>query len=189
PDSLLAEMGLGDVATRPYRVLSGGERQRLGLALALVGRPEVAILDEPTAGMDPAARAQARERIGGLRRNGVAVLMTTHDLADVEATADRVAILVGGRVVAEGSPASIAAATGVDLTVWFGRPLGDDELAEIRRAVPSAILDALARLRVPGGANDPDLLQRLASWAGAHGIPVVQTRRGQTLEERYLALL
>src|SRR5207249_6515563 len=131
--------GLREVAARPYRVLSGGERQRLGLALALVGRPELVVLDEPTAGMDPAARAGTRELIGGLRRSGVTVLMTTHALADVEALADRVAILAGGRIVAEGPPASIAGAAGADLTISFGRRLGEDEIADVMRVMTSAI--------------------------------------------------
>jgi ABC-2 type transport system ATP-binding protein len=189
PDALLAEVGLREVAARPYRVLSGGERQRLALALALVGRPELVILDEPTSGMDPAARAGARELIAGLRRSGVTVLMTTHDLTDVEALADRVAILVGGRIVAEGPPMSIAGIAGADLTASFGRGLGGDEIADVIRVMTSAILETPTRLRIPGGANDPSLVAALAAWSAAHDIPVVEIRSGQTLEERYLGLV
>jgi ABC-2 type transport system ATP-binding protein len=107
PDELLETVGLGRVVSTPYRRLSGGERQRLGLAVALVGRPEVVILDEPTAGMDPEARAVTRDLIGGLRGDGVAMLLTSHDLVDVERLADRVVIIVAGRILASGSPIAI----------------------------------------------------------------------------------
>ena len=104
PDDLLDLVGLRPVATTPYRRLSGGERQRLALAVALVGRPEVVILDEPTAGLDPEARATTRELITDLRRDGVAMLLTSHDLVDVERLADRVVIIAAGRQVAAGAP-------------------------------------------------------------------------------------
>ena len=109
PDELLRLLGLETVARTAYRRLSGGERQRLGLAMALVGRPEVVILDEPTAGMDPEARAATRRIIGELRADGAAILMTSHDLVDVERLADRIAVLVDGRIVATGTPASLMA--------------------------------------------------------------------------------
>ena len=103
PDELLELVGLRAVASTPYRRLSGGERQRLSLAVALVGRPEVLLLDEPTAGMDPEARAVTRELVAGLRAEGVAILLTSHDLVDVERLADRVDVLVAGRIVASGT--------------------------------------------------------------------------------------
>ncbi|HEX5015376.1 MAG TPA: ABC transporter ATP-binding protein [Candidatus Limnocylindrales bacterium] len=103
PNELIDQLGLRVVAATPYRRLSGGERQRLALAVALVGRPEVLVLDEPTAGMDPEARAVTRGLIAGEASNGVAVLLTGHDLVDIERLADRVAIIVAGRVVAAGT--------------------------------------------------------------------------------------
>jgi ABC-2 type transport system ATP-binding protein len=102
-DELLDGLGLRVVASTPYRRLSGGERQRLALAVALVGRPDVLVLDEPTAGMDPEARATTRDLIAGEASNGVAILLTGHDLVDIERLADRVAIIVAGRVVAAGT--------------------------------------------------------------------------------------
>jgi ABC-2 type transport system ATP-binding protein len=102
PEALLDLVGLRTVAATPYRRLSGGERQRLSLAVALVGRPEVLLLDEPTAGMDPEARAITRELISSLRAERIAILLTSHDLVDVERLADRVAVLVDGRIVADG---------------------------------------------------------------------------------------
>ena len=107
PDALLGRVGLESAATRRVKVLSGGERQRLGLAIALVGRPEVLILDEPTAGMDPHAKAATRDLIGDLRDRGVTVLLTTHELVDLERLADRIAIIDHGRLVALGTPAEL----------------------------------------------------------------------------------
>ena len=98
------------VATTATGGLSGGERQRLALALALVGRPELLVLDEPTAGMDPAAKQATRERIAGLRAAGTTILLTTHELGDVERLADRVAMLDRGRIVAAGTPAELTGA-------------------------------------------------------------------------------
>ncbi len=103
PVGLLDRVGLTRVAATPYRRLSGGERQRLALAVALVGRPLVLILDEPTAGMDPEARAITRDLVAAERDRGVAILLTSHDLVDVERLADRVLILVAGRIVAAGA--------------------------------------------------------------------------------------
>ena len=107
PDDLLDRLGLRTVAVTPYRRLSGGERQRLSLAVALVGRPEVLVLDEPTAGMDPEARAVTRELIATERTAGVAILLTSHDLVDVERLADRVVVIAAGRVLAAGDVAAV----------------------------------------------------------------------------------
>jgi ABC-2 type transport system ATP-binding protein len=103
PAELLERVGLTTVARTPYRRLSGGERQRLGLAVALIGRPDVLVLDEPTAGMDPEARAVTRDLIAAERARGVAILLTSHDLVDVERLADRIVIIVAGRVVGAGA--------------------------------------------------------------------------------------
>jgi ABC-2 type transport system ATP-binding protein len=107
PDELLELVGLRAVARTAYRRLSGGERQRLALAVALVGRPKVVLLDEPTAGMDPEARAITRDLLAGLRGEGIAMLLTSHDLLDVERLADRVIIISAGRIVASGTPADL----------------------------------------------------------------------------------
>ena len=107
PGELLDLVGLRTVASTPYRRLSGGERQRLSLAVALVGRPEVLLLDEPTAGMDPEARAITRELVADLKASGIAILLTSHDLVDVERLADRVDVLLAGRIVASGRVADV----------------------------------------------------------------------------------
>jgi ABC-2 type transport system ATP-binding protein len=112
PDALLDAVGLGSVARTPYRRLSGGERQRLSLAVALVGRPDVLVLDEPTSGLDPEARALTRELILAERSAGTAILLTSHDLVDVERLADRVVVIAAGRVLASGSVVAVRADAG-----------------------------------------------------------------------------
>jgi ABC-2 type transport system ATP-binding protein len=197
PDELIALMGLGAVADTRYRRLSGGERQRLGFALALVGRPEVVILDEPTAGMDPEARAQVRSVVAGLRDDGLAVLLTSHDLADVERLADRIVILDRGRVVASGTPAELAAGAQPRLRVRFDRALRDAELADLRQAVAATRVGADvitdgdgARYRVEAVAPDARLVAAVANWCAGAGHLIVELRTGGgSLEDVYLGLI
>ncbi len=99
----LATVGLTDRADTAVRRLSGGERQRLALVLAMVGRPEVLLLDEPTAGVDVTGRSVVRRLVAARRRAGVAVLLSTHELAEAERMADRVVVVDRGRVVADGT--------------------------------------------------------------------------------------
>ena len=101
---LSSVLGLDGCARTPFKRLSGGQQQRLTLACAVVGRPELVFLDEPTAGMDPQGRRLVWELIDALRRDGVAVLLTTHLMEEAEALADQVVIVDGGKVVAQGSP-------------------------------------------------------------------------------------
>jgi len=109
PALLLDLVSLTSVASTPWRHLSGGEQQRLSLALALVGRPDVLFLDEPTAGVDPEGRGAIRSVIRDLRDRGACVVITTHELAEAEKLADRVVIVRAGRVLAEGPPGALAA--------------------------------------------------------------------------------
>lgn len=107
PDWLIEILGLEGVAKNTYRRLSGGQQQRLSLALALIGRPELVFLDEPTAGMDAQSRLAVWELIRALKRDGVTVVLTTHLMDEAEALADRVIIIDHGRKVAEGTPAEL----------------------------------------------------------------------------------
>jgi ABC-2 type transport system ATP-binding protein len=106
---VLTLAGLEEVADRRARVLSGGQRRRLDFALALVGDPELIFLDEPTTGFDPAARRAAWDVVRALRDLGKTIVLTTHYLDEAQALADRVAILKGGRILAEGAPDSLGA--------------------------------------------------------------------------------
>ncbi|WP_370882695.1 ABC transporter ATP-binding protein [Kineosporia succinea] len=131
---LIARLDLGSRLRTTVRRLSGGERQRLALAVALVGRPDVVFLDEPTAGLDPQARIAVWGLIGELRASGVAVVLTTHLLDEAERLADHVVLMAGGRVVAAGSPRELTG--GTDHTLSFGGPAGLDltELAPLLSA-------------------------------------------------------
>lgn len=104
---LLETVGLASHKKTPYRRLSGGQQQRLSLACALVSRPELVFLDEPTAGLDAQSRMVVWDLVRSLRRDGVAVVLTTHLMDEAEALADNVVIVDNGRVVAQGSPAQL----------------------------------------------------------------------------------
>jgi ABC-2 type transport system ATP-binding protein len=198
PEELLAEVGLTTVAGTSVRRLSGGERQRLALALALVGDPDVLVLDEPTSGMDPAARRATRALIAGLRAEGRAILLTTHDLGDVERLADRVAILHGGRIVAEETPAGLAAGAAPRLRFRLARELEAGERAALGAALAGAMTgatpidepgEAPGSYHVDGAVPNPGLVAALAAWCATTGIQIVELRAAaSTLEERYLEL-
>ena len=196
PDELLELVGLRGVARTRYRRLSGGERQRLGLALALVGRPEVVILDEPTAGMDPEGRAATRAIVAALRDSGVGILLTSHDLTDVERMADQVCILDRGRIVAAGSPGELAAGARPRLRFRLERPIDPAGQAALTLALtaahPGAVLLAetdAGYYRVDGVAPDPALIATLADWCASTGRLVRELRTtGGTLEEVYLEI-
>ena len=109
-DALVERLGLGAAGRTPYRRLSGGQQQRLSLAMAVVGRPELVFLDEPTAGLDPQARRATWELVETLRRDGVTVVLTTHFMDEAEQLADEVVVVDHGRVIAAGSPGELTAA-------------------------------------------------------------------------------
>jgi ABC-2 type transport system ATP-binding protein len=196
-DELLDLVGLNGVATTRYRRLSGGERQRLGLALALVGRPEVLILDEPTAGMDPEARATTRAIVADLRGEGIAILMTSHDLTDVERSADRIYVLAGGQIIANGTPTELRAGVAARLRFRLDRPLDRDEVAGLDRALgrvrPGTTVARDgddARYRLEGGVPDGELIAALAGWCAERQRLILELRTsGGSLEDAYLELV
>jgi ABC-2 type transport system ATP-binding protein len=196
-DELLDLVGLRAVARTRYRRLSGGERQRLGLALALVGRPEVVILDEPTAGMDPEARAATRAIVADLRDGGAAILLTSHDLTDVERLADRICVLDGGRIVAAGTPAELMAGAVPRLRFRLDRALGTAELAALGDALAAIRAGAAVvddgdggRYRIEAASPDPALVAALAGWCSGAGRLIVELRTaGGSLEDVYLELV
>ena len=200
-DELIDLLGLRPVASTRYRQLSGGERQRLGFALALVGRPDVVVLDEPTAGLDPEGRATMRSIVAGLRDDGLAVLLTSHDLTDVERLADRIVILAGGRVIAEGTPAELGATARSVLRFRLDRPIDAAESADLAASLladrPGATLDLGedgdgdgARYRLAGSPPDPGLVAALAAWCAANARLILDLRTGGgSLEDVYLELV
>jgi ABC-2 type transport system ATP-binding protein len=214
---LLDRVGLGAMPDRRYRTLSGGERQRLDLAVALVGRPDVAILDEPTASMDAAARRTAWELLRGMRADGACILLTTHLLAEAEELADRVAIIDGGRLVALGTPAELRSGDLDDETTVEpgagGPSTGSPKPAKTRgrrevrlelstplgaaREARLARLQGAIRVRTlrPGvyviATDQPaELLMELSGWLWALGIEPLGIQLGHaSLEDVFLRLV
>jgi ABC-2 type transport system ATP-binding protein len=117
---LLELVGLGEVADRRVGAMSKGMQQRLGIAQAMIGDPRLLLLDEPTSALDPAGRRTVRELLENLRARGVAVLLNSHLLSEVELVCDRVAIIARGEVVAAGSPDELSRAGGVEVTTGRG---------------------------------------------------------------------
>ncbi len=107
PAELIAALGIGDFARTPYRRLSGGQKQLVNLAGAIIGRPELVFLDEPTAGLDPHVRRRTWDLLRELRAAGVAVLLTTHAMDEAEQLADHVFLMDAGRIVLDGTVAEL----------------------------------------------------------------------------------
>jgi ABC-2 type transport system ATP-binding protein len=125
PDEVISLVGLQGKEDASARTLSGGQLRRLDLALALIGDPELIFLDEPTTGFDPAARRTAWETIRSLRDLGKTVLLTTHYLDEAQELADRVAIVKGGRILAEGAPRDLGVGHGARVRVTYRNGLGE----------------------------------------------------------------
>jgi ABC-2 type transport system ATP-binding protein len=191
PDALLELVGLADVRRTPWRRLSGGEQQRLALALALVGKPSVLFLDEPTAGVDPEGRIAVRDIIAAQRDRGICVILTTHELAEAERLADHVVIIDHGRVLAEGSPAQLASGTSDGSIRFSTRPAIDT--AALAAAVGEGTVvneerPGSYRLLAPAGSPSPAVIAILAGWLAERDLALGDLRTGQSLEEAYLAI-
>jgi ABC-2 type transport system ATP-binding protein len=184
----LRVVGLEDrVAVRCGR-LSGGERRRLDLALALIGDPELVFLDEPTSGFDPSARRSAWSIIASLRDLGKTVFLTSHQMDEVERLADRVAVMAGGRLVAEGTLETLGGRDHQKSVIRFRLPAGLDA-ADLPPDVVSN-LTAARGSRVEARTRDPlGLLGALATWAAARGLEFNELEVARpTLEEVYFQL-
>jgi ABC-2 type transport system ATP-binding protein len=166
-DEVIEIIGLADKADARCRTLSGGQKRRLDLGLALVGNPEVLFLDEPTTGFDPGARRAAWETIRNLRSLGTTILLTTHYLDEAEQLADRVAVLLQGKIVREGSPAELTG-EGSQTEIHFRR--GGETIVE-RTSEPTRRLHELTGEALERGEE----------------IEGLEVRR-PTLEEVYLEL-
>lgn len=189
PDWLLTELGLTDVARTPYRRLSGGQQQRLALACAIVGRPELVFLDEPTAGLDAHARILVWELISRLRDDGVAVLLTTHLMDEAEALADQIVIIDAGRVVAAGTPTELTS-RGADGELRF--TVSDDLDVE---ALSVALPDALRITVTPSGTHvitgdvTPELIATVSRWCADNDLLIGDLRVDtRSLEDVFLSL-
>ena len=164
----VARVGLADDARTRASRLSGGRRRRLDVALAIIGRPELLFLDEPTTGFDPEARREFWGLVEDLADDGTTVLLTTHYLDEAAHLADDVAVVLGGRIVAQGAPADLARGEGEVTVSW----LEDDEQRSVRTIAPTAVVRGLIeRLAGPGGE-----------------VPGLQVT-APSLEDRYLELV
>jgi ABC-2 type transport system ATP-binding protein len=186
---LLDLVGLVPVARTPYKRLSGGQQQRLSLAAAIIGRPELVFLDEPTAGMDPQARRATWDLIAQLRSAGVSVILTTHFMEEAERLCDHVTIIDHGQLVAEGTPGQLTGTVG-----------------QLRfRAEPGLDIDSLLAALPPGsaakespaghyviqvhGAVDPGLLASVTAWCAERRVLANSLRiESRTLEDVFLEL-
>jgi ABC-2 type transport system ATP-binding protein len=189
PALLIDRLGLAGCARTPFRRLSGGQQQRLSLAAAVIGRPELVFLDEPTAGLDPQARHATWDLIGGLRDAGAGVILTTHYMEEAERLADQVAVVDHGSLVATGTPAELTGTAG-----------------QLRfRAEPGLDTDSLLAALPPGSAAkespagyyvvevhdrvDPQLLAAVTAWCAERGVLAQSLRiESRTLEDVFLEL-
>ena len=188
PDALLDLVGLRPMAGKLVRRLSGGQKQRLSLALALIGRPEVVFLDEPTAGMDPHARLTTWEVITGLKERGATVILTTHAMDEAERLCDRVAIIDGGGLVALGTPGDLTRSAGGGETLFTAAP-GLDTAAQAGALLlaPAAVVETKPGEYVVHADSSPELVAALTAWLRDQGVALGDLRAGRrSLEEVFL---
>jgi ABC-2 type transport system ATP-binding protein len=185
-DEVIELVGLREKRNTRAGRLSGGQQRRLDVALALVGDPDLLFLDEPTTGFDPDARLEAWAMVRNLRTLGKTVLLTTHYMDEAQQLADRVAVIAGGRIIAEGTPDTLGNRAAAASRIRFRSPEG--------AALPAQFA-ALALASAPGTillqAEDPvPLLHELTGWALAHKIVLegLEVTR-PSLEETYLDLI
>jgi len=151
PAEVMELVGLTEQVGRRVRYLSGGQRRRLDVAVGIIGRPGLLFLDEPTTGFDPQARRQFWELIRSLSGDGTTILLTTHYMEEAEALADRVAVIAGGRLVAQGPPATLRERTRVLPTVSW---LDGAHPRRVSTAEPAAVV---AELSAKYGGDVPGL--------------------------------
>ena len=185
-DDLVARLGLDSVRAT-YRRMSGGEKQRLALACAVIGRPDLVFLDEPSAGMDPQTRLAAWDLVEQLRRDGVTVVLTTHLMDEAERLADKVVIVDHGRVVAQGSPAELTAGLEV-LTFSAPESLPLDGLAA-HLPVGCVVTESRpGHYRVEGDVG-PQALSAIGDWCSGQGVLPRELATGRrSLEDVFLDL-
>lgn len=191
-EDLAARLGIDTFSRTTVRRLSGGQKQRLALAAALVGRPEVLFLDEPSAGLDPQSRQLVFDLIGELRDSGMGIILTTHLMDDAQRLADYVYIIDGGRNVAEGTVQELlrrdpAVESGAEhiRTLVFDAPPGLDLSAVLPAAID--VTEPRSGSYSVTGALTPGHLAALARWWEAHDImPASMSLQARSLEDVFL---
>jgi ABC-2 type transport system ATP-binding protein len=188
-DELLDLIGLSGVAEQPVKRLSGGQQQRLSLAMALVGRPELLFLDEPTTGMDPHARRDTWQLMRRLVADGVSVVLTTHYLDEAEELADDVVVMHEGRVVGRGTPEELMRSEARGTITFSARPGLQAHALQAALPAGSSVRELVAGRYLVEGTVTPHLLAAVTAWCAeqevlAEGL-TVQRRR---LEDVFLEL-
>jgi ABC-2 type transport system ATP-binding protein len=186
PDALLAELGMTEHKDKPYKKLSGGQKQRLSIALALIGNPEVAVLDELTTGLDPQARRDTWDLVEGIRDRGVTVVLVTHFMAEAERLCDRIAVIDSGRVVAVDTPGGLVDRVSADTTLRFrpSAPFDDHLLTDLPEV--RAVHRHHSQVTVTGSGN---LLHAVAAVLARHQIVAADLRVEQaSLDDAFVAL-
>jgi ABC-2 type transport system ATP-binding protein len=186
-EEVLDLVELTDAADRQVRTLSGGQARRLDVAVALIGTPELIFLDEPTTGFDPAARRRMWELVSRLRTYGTSVLLTTHYMEEAQALADRVAVIVGGRIVGEGTPDTLAQQLNLRSTITCVTGVAD-QLAFVCEGHGDVELGAGDRFTLT--TDEPvAALAKMCEWAQANDVTLTALEvRPPSLEDSYLAL-
>ena len=184
-EPLMDRLGLIAIAKTPYRRLSGGERQRLSLAMALVGRPELVFLDEPTAGLDPQARRTTWALIEELRGDGVTIVLTTHAMDEAERLADQIVIIKSGRVIASGTPKELTQVTG---TLRFRAEPGLDLSGALALPGVTTATEETAGRYVIGGDVTPQLVAAVTNWCAQQGVLVDDITTTSRLEDVFFDL-
>jgi ABC-2 type transport system ATP-binding protein len=182
-DEVIDLVGLDGLGRRKVRSLSGGQKRRLDLALGMIGDPELLFLDEPTTGFDPSARRDAWQLVRDLRDAGTTILLTTHYMEEAQALANRVAVIMGGRIVSEGTPATLGGRDTAQTQIRFAMP-ADCSVGDLPVAVR---LDGT--YAVVETAEPTSVLHQLTDWAlrrgsELHGLTVERP----SLEDVYLRL-
>jgi ABC-2 type transport system ATP-binding protein len=190
PDALLDLVGLRESIGTPVRRLSGGQAQRLSLACALIGKPEIVFLDEPTAGMDPHARATTWQLVRDLRDRSVTVLLTTHAMDEAEHLCDRVAIITGGRLAALGTPQELTQHAAAE-EIWFATAPGIDRaaLAAALKVDVSAVTEDRPGEYLVRAIGTPARIADLACFLRDRDVTLAALQAGRrTLEEVFLQI-
>jgi ABC-2 type transport system ATP-binding protein len=181
---LLTLLNLDNCARTPWRRLSGGEQQRTLLALALMGRPRVLVLDEPTTAVDPEGRQVIRELIGSERDRGCALLITTHELTEAERTADQVVIMNHGRVVVQGSLGELAGDP--VLIIETSAPIDPIELGRRLGCAVTAVEATRLHCAID---SSPERVALVSAYLEENSVSLTSLRTRASLEERYLDLI
>jgi ABC-2 type transport system ATP-binding protein len=191
-DMLSERLGLGSCGRTPYRRLSGGQQQRLALAMAVVGRPELVFVDEPTAGMDPQARRATWELLEELRADGVTIVLTTHYMDEAERLADTIHVIDHGRLIASGTPFELTRGSGhstIRLVVTEPFPPGAPESLQAALGPRTEVHAVNEQSLLISGPADATTLSTVSTWCEKHGVLPESLSLGQrTLEDVFLQL-